>query len=86
MEIETESANQGKPQQYGGGRAGGGAPKNLPEGMQGGGGGMSPMPAGANTAQGTYIKIPAKYADKDKSGLTVSLNKGQNQKDFELTD
>ncbi len=33
-----------------------------------------------------YVKIPGKYANEASSGLTVTIQKGKNQKDFELTD
>jgi len=34
----------------------------------------------------TYLKIPAKYGDKNKSDLKVTLTAGKQSKDFELTD
>lgn len=45
-----------------------------------------PPPEGSTPAANTYVKIPAKYADKTKSGLTVNLVRGNQTKDFELTD
>jgi hypothetical protein len=75
--VETESMNPNrKTPQYGDKKGGGDK-----------GGMMSPVPESAQTGgKGAYVKIPAKYADKTKSGLTVTLAKGKNQKDFELTD
>jgi hypothetical protein len=35
---------------------------------------------------GRYVKIPAKYATKDKSPLKVKLTNGNNVNDFDLTD
>lgn len=72
--IETESANPNRKVPTYGGKAGGE--------------GMSPVPQGqgSGTAGGAYVKIPAKYADKDKSGLTVTVTPGKQTKDFELTD
>ena len=35
---------------------------------------------------GPYVKIPAKYATKDKSPLKVTLTNGNNVNDFDLTD
>ncbi len=70
--IETESVNL-KKQSYGGGQ---GKDKQF-----------SPMPEGANVvAQGAYVKIPAKYSDKTKSDLKVTLKHGKQEKDFDLTD
>ncbi|HZT79836.1 MAG TPA: hypothetical protein VFA26_06430, partial [Gemmataceae bacterium] len=89
--IETESANPNrKTPDYnspgGGGmgmygKAGGGAPQQKDRAMK-----MSPIPEGAPKAEGAYVKIPAKYADKSTSGLSVTLNKGKQTKDFALTD
>jgi len=36
--------------------------------------------------KGEYVKIPEKYSKKETSGLKVTLNKGQNNQDFSLTD
>lgn len=73
--IETESANPKRPtmEQYGGGKG-----KNM----------TSPMPegVGAPAAKGGYVKIPSKYSDPKKSGLTVTLTSGKNTKDFDLAD
>lgn len=43
-------------------------------------------PEGVNVTTATYVKIPAKYADKTKSGLKVTITPGKQVKDFELTD
>ena len=47
---------------------------------------MRPRPAEVKAVEAGYVKIPAKYADKSKSGLTVKLTAGKQTKDFELTD
>ena len=42
---------------------------------------------GANMqGAGKVIQIPAKYADRNKSGLKVTVAKGKVEKNFELTD
>jgi hypothetical protein len=38
------------------------------------------------TTENLYKKIPAKYADKTRSGLSYTLVKGDQKKDFDLTD
>lgn len=77
--IETESMNpnkKGDPSTYG--QQGGG---------RGGSQSMSPIPTGRSTAAGgTYVKIPEKYSDVKSSGLSVTLQKGDNSHDFDLTD
>ena len=71
--------------------------KKTPEykgatGMPGGGGSSkaatsSPIPDGANVkGTGTYVKIPARYMDRNQSKLTVTLKAGDNEATFELTD
>lgn len=46
----------------------------------------SPKPEGAPVAEkGTYVKIDAKYNDKDKSGIKKTLNAGKQTIDIELT-
>jgi hypothetical protein len=73
--VETESINPNrpKPSQYGGR-----------------GGGASPAPKDAPAAPaepaGTYVKIPAKYNNKESSKLTATLKSGNNPQDFDLTD
>jgi len=47
---------------------------------------MSPRPPGAGGGGGGYVKIPAKYADKDKSTLRETLSPGTQVKDINLTD
>lgn len=76
--IETESANHHRPQpQYG----------KRHRGAQGPTAEMtSPMPEDYKAAEGAYVKIPAKYADRVKSGLTVSISNGKQTKDFDLKD
>jgi hypothetical protein len=69
--IETESANKKNAQTYGGGRA--------PA--------MSSKPPGSGgTEQGAYVMIPAKYAKKETSNLTVTLTKGNNTNNIDLKD
>lgn len=46
----------------------------------------SKYPGGDIQGAAKAIKIPAKYADRNKSGLKFTVGKGKNQKDFELTD
>ncbi len=46
---------------------------------------MGKAPSGPTNA-GPYVKIPPKYAVKATSTLKVTLDKGKNTKDFELTD
>jgi hypothetical protein len=83
--VETESVNPNKKTpQYGGGR---GAPPPKGAGPQ------PYKPPGAPADAGTkgpdpaeYVKIPAKYADPKKSGLTVTLSQGRQTHNFELTD
>jgi hypothetical protein len=71
VSIETESLNKDKKKpDYGGGR---------------GPGTMEPPP-GVGGDVGTYVKIPPKYGDPKKSGLTATLAKGKNTKNFDLKD
>jgi len=44
------------------------------------------VPEGDQSKQPTYMKIPAKYANVKTSGLTWTITKGDNPRDFELTD
>jgi hypothetical protein len=37
-------------------------------------------------SMGPYVKIPAKYAAKETSGLKVTLKKGKNENNFKLED
>ncbi len=46
---------------------------------------MGKVPEGP-TNTGVYVKIPAKYASKDKSPLRVTLTKGSNEHNFDLKD
>jgi len=70
--IETESINPEKKQKTytQGGRS---AP-------------MSPKPESAQAAKTVYVKIPEKYSDKTKSGLTYTVVNGEQKKDFDLSD
>jgi len=47
---------------------------------------MGKRPEVAQTTGGDYVKIPAKYADKAKSPLRVTVTKGTNTFDFDLKD
>jgi hypothetical protein len=77
--IETESANPAEkpsPDQYGGFRAGKDrVPKSSPR----------PEDAPATGKKGAYMKISEKYSSKETSRLSVTLTRGKNTKDFELT-
>jgi hypothetical protein len=70
--VETESASGKAPsKQYGGGR-------NQQN---------SPMPTDfAPAAQGEYVPIPKKYADKKTSGFTKTLTAGRNTVNLDMTD
>src|SRR5262249_46711285 len=46
---------------------------------------MGKVPEGP-TNTGVYVKIPDKYSKKDKSPLKVTLAKGNNEFNFDLTD
>jgi hypothetical protein len=47
----------------------------------------SPVPEGANTGpQGQYVKIPAKYSDPKTSPLKVTIVRGEQEHNIELTD
>jgi hypothetical protein len=82
--IETESARLSRSMgEYGGGR---GKEKGQGDKRTGV---MSPMPEGVQpgaTPAGKYMRIPAKYAKKETSGMTLNMGKGSNTKDFDLTD
>jgi hypothetical protein len=82
--IETESLNPNvtKPT-YGMGGNKAGAPDQQRAKMEE----LGRLPKSAAPANaGPYVKIPAKYATKDKSPLKVKLTNGSNANDFELTD
>lgn len=89
--VETESINPDKKTPDYKGASGGAAA--MYGGKAAGGGGMvakgqqnSPAPEGAIVSSGTYMKVPAKYADPATSGLTVTLKKGEQKHDVTLTD
>jgi hypothetical protein len=90
--IETESVNPNrKVPVYDAKSAGSGGFGKLygkPSGGSGPGRKKSEdsTPQGATTNSELYVKIPARYADKAKSGLTLTLTAGNQKKDFELTD
>jgi hypothetical protein len=76
--IETETLNpKNKAPAYAGGR-GAANDKQYEEAMKKMG---RPVPP-----ETKYVKIPAKYAKEDTSGLTVTLKSGKQTKDFSLTD
>ncbi len=82
--IETESANPKQPKaSYGPPmQKGKEDPSNAYSKM------MKQKGFGADAApeSGPYVPIPKKYADKEKSPLKVKLDRGDNKKDFDLTD
>jgi len=92
--VETESINpDNKKGDYASppgagmmaGKYGKAAPPKPSSGGPGRGAKMSPAPdgSGSNTV---YMKIPGKYSDKTKSGLSVTLKEGKQVNNFELTD
>lgn len=82
--VETESANPKQPKaNYGApGQKGKDAPTDMYNKM------MKDKGFGKDAVQesGAYVPIPKKYADKDKSPLRLNLSRGDNKKDFDLTD
>jgi hypothetical protein len=77
--IETESMNTERAaQHYGGGKED--PQKKYREQMEK----MGKAPS--QNKQGSYVKIPSKYSDKAKSGLTAKLSKGKNTQNFDLMD
>jgi hypothetical protein len=82
--IETESANpDGKNKaNYGQGEGkAGGDPNDYMNKMKQ----MGKIPT-SPTNDGPYVKIPEKYSSKETSGLKVTLGRGTNVHDFDLTD
>lgn len=78
--VETESVNPSKKQPtYGGQRAAkmGMSNYNPP--------GAPPRPS-EEDKKAQYVKIPDKYSNASTSGLSATLGKGKNTKDFDLTD
>jgi hypothetical protein len=74
--IETESVKKSTPAQ--------GMPQmkqKPPPGVE-----IKAQPQLTPTNMPVYVKIPAKYADPKKSGLTFEVTKGKVKKDFDLTD
>lgn len=76
--VETESANpKVKTETYGSGQGKG---KSM----------VAPAPDGAGApppkAAGQYVKIPDKYSNAKQSDLKVTLVRGKQKKNFELTD
>lgn len=82
VSVETESANKDKKTPtYG--PAGGGGKGQSPSGYADKMRQMGKAPQ-STEAQGKYVKIPDKYNDKAKSGLTAKLINGKNKVDFDL--
>lgn len=82
--VETESHNPSKKAPNygaakGGGRAGGGGRPKMDQAKQMG----APDP---KMLAERYRRIPEKYSDPKKSGLSVTLTAGPQTKDFDLTD
>lgn len=50
------------------------------------GGGMSPVPEGRGGPKGTYVALPAKYKNKDKTDLKVPLKTGKQEFNLDLKD
>ena len=74
--IETESvAGKGQAQDSGEGNA-----KKYR------GSSSTPDEAKRKTANYEYTKIPERYSNKNRSGLTATLTSGRNTKNFDLTD
>jgi hypothetical protein len=82
VSIDTEILNPNrKIPTYGG--------SNAPKGITGKEAikeGFSPAPEGVSAGpKGKYVPIPPRFADPAMSGLTVKVNQGKNEKDFELS-
>jgi|SRR5262245_30085030 len=95
VSVETESLNPDrKIPTYDEKTSGSAGPMAKMYGKKSGGGGSgknkamgSPAPEGASmSSSDRYVKIPPRYSDKQKSGLNVLLSKGDQKKDFDLTD
>ena len=89
--VNTESVNPNKKTEDYRGQGGGNAAKYgmkmaAPSAAPKGGAPKSPAPEGAGGAHATYVKIPAKYANKETSGLSTTLKKGKQTYDISLTD
>lgn len=79
--VDTEDFNPAKVQPtYGGQRASKMGMSSMPAPP-----GATPRPT-QEDKKAQYVKIPDKYRDANSSGLSATLKKGKNQKDFELTD
>jgi hypothetical protein len=84
--IDTESANpEGRPKTTYGGAAGRGKEGATGEDYMKKMKQMGKVPEGP-VSQGKYVKIPKKYSDKTTSPFKVTLNKGNNTHNFDLTD
>ena len=70
--IETDSAKGNAPTNYGASKG-----KKMAS---------SPIPQSANVVKPTYTEIPKKYGKKESSGLKVTLKRGKNEQNFDLTD
>jgi hypothetical protein len=79
--VDTEMYNPNrKVPAYGGGK-GAGIDKDYMEAMKKGGGQPNP-----DQGKNNYVKIPAKYAKADSSGLSVTLKAGKQEQNFDLKD
>lgn len=81
--IETESISpQHKMPEYTGGKRPAGVPSprasTAPK--------LSTPPGAPTGPKGVYVKIPSKYSDNGKSGLSITLTAGKQTHVFELTD
>jgi len=71
--VETESLNPNKKKEtYGGERA---------KGMQ-----EQKPPAGSSTGSEFYVQIPKKYGDPKESPLKLTVKRGKQEQNFDLTD
>ena len=70
--IETDSAKGNTPTTYGASKG-----KKMAS---------SPVPQTANVVKASYTEIPKKYGKKESSGLKVTLKRGKNEQNFDLTD
>lgn len=83
VSIETESLNPNRPAVKGTvAKAEGAQQQQLMDMMKK----VNNVPDSSAQAWGTYVKIPSKYLDPKTSGLEVTLTKGSNNYDINLTD
>ena len=85
--VSTESLNPNvKKQTYQGQSSGPGPKVGGVAGVKKGAETSSPIPDEGKSAKGTYVKIPAKYADKTKSPLKFKVTGESQEINLELTD